>query len=164
MGHYLSSPSQFGTAFWLLYETSLLLSSTVCFPSLHSPSKMPFAALRLTFTPLLPRAGLLAGDRQQGRLPGWEWSCPCRMGGGKAWAWHLAPRSRGCKPLGGCHLLFLVAIKACGSGCLSGRTGCKHEKTGRGMTALETPKEEEDGGMSVLFQAWVTLPCHTWCL
>lgn len=48
--------------------------------------------------------------------------------------------------LRGSDLLFLVAIKACGSGCLSGRIGYKHEKTGRGVTALETPKEAEDGG------------------
>lgn len=46
----------------------------------------------------------------------------------------------------GSDLLFLVAIKARGSGCLSGRTGYKHEKTGRGVMATETPREAEDGG------------------
>lgn len=46
--------------------------------------------------------------------------------------------------LRGSHLLFLVTIKACGSGCLSGTTGCKHEKTSRGVAAPETPEKAGD--------------------
>lgn len=69
--------------------------------------------------------------------------------------------------LRGSHLLILVAIKACGSGCLSGRTGSKHETTGRGVVALETPEEAGNGeDVLVLFQvtAQVIVPCHTWYL
>ena len=42
--------------------------------------------------------------------------------------------------------LLLVAR---GSGRSSGRTGCKQEKTGRGVAAPETPREAGDGGMPV---------------
>lgn len=93
-----------------------------------------------TFTSPLPREGLLAGDRQHRDV--------CLAGNGPA----LATRVVGSPGHGtwlqaglrGSHLLLLVAIKACGSGCLSGRTGCKREKTGRGVVALETPEEAGD--------------------
>lgn len=47
--------------------------------------------------------------------------------------------------LRGSHLLFLVAIKASGSGCLSGRTGCKHEDQQSGSSSDPQGGEGQEG-------------------
>lgn len=60
-------------------------------------------------------------------------------------------------------MLLLVAIRTCGSGCLSERTSFKHEKTSRGVAAPEAPREEGMGkDVCAFFQipAWVIVPCH----
>lgn len=66
--------------------------------------------------------------------------------------------------LRGSSVLLLVAIRAHGSGYLSGRTGCKHEKSGRGVVAPETRREQ--GGFCALSRvaAWVIVPHHPCCL
>lgn len=69
--------------------------------------------------------------------------------------------------LRGSGLLLLVAIRAGSSGRLSGRTGCKREKTSRGVVALESPREAGDGGNVCALPhvtAWVIVPCHPCCL
>lgn len=46
--------------------------------------------------------------------------------------------------------LLFAAIRARGSGRLSGRTSCKHEKPSRGVAAQETPREAGDRARSCL--------------
>lgn len=70
--------------------------------------------------------------------------------------------------LRGSSLLLVVAIRAHSSGCLSGRTSCKHEKIGRGVAAPEIPREARAGEgfcASPCVTAWITwVPCHSHCL